>query len=102
MDARSSPPSRPSTASLFSCWTLGVPVEPGRAVEVTVTMPVTAYTLRKGHSLLVLVASCNHPRYERNTHAGTPHWDEAKALPVKVTVYHDEEKPSRVILPVGE
>lgn len=75
-------------------------LEKGTAVKLTVTLSPLSATLPKGHELRLYVTSASSPRYERNTHTGADHWEEASAVPVTVTVFHDAERPSALSLPV--
>jgi putative CocE/NonD family hydrolase len=75
-------------------------LEPGKPTAVTVTLPKTAYTFARGHACKILVSSSNHPRFERNPHTGSDHWDPEEALDLEVTVFHDRDRPSRVEIPV--
>jgi predicted acyl esterase len=76
------------------------PLEPGREYRMTIKLPKTAYTFGKGHVLKLFIASSNYPRYERNTHTGADHWDAAKALELTATLFHDDQNPLVLSLPV--
>ncbi|MHC4599019.1 MAG: CocE/NonD family hydrolase [Planctomycetota bacterium] len=75
-------------------------LEPGTRYGLKIRLPVTAYTFAKGHALKVLLSSSNYPRFEPNPHTGDPHFDEAKALDLQVTIFHDRENPTFIELPV--
>jgi putative CocE/NonD family hydrolase len=82
----------------------GVParlVEPGTPVEVTVRLPVTAYTFAVGHELKLFIGSADYPRFERNPHTGADHWDADTAVDVQVTIHHSREHPTSLVLPLG-
>ena len=63
----------------------------GTPQKVTLSFPTTAVTWPAGWELRVYLSSSNWPRYERNTHTGTDHWDAKAAVPLSVTVHHPAE-----------
>ncbi|MBK8205452.1 MAG: CocE/NonD family hydrolase [Planctomycetes bacterium] len=77
-------------------------LKPGEVYELTLQFAPHAYTWAKGHKLKLIITGGNSPRYERNTHTGADAWDEAKALDVAVTIYHDAKRAPKLTLPVIE
>ncbi len=77
-------------------------LKPGEACELTLRLAPHAYTWAEGHKLKLIITGGNSPRYERNTHTGADAWDEAKALDVAVSIYHDAKRAARLTLPVLE
>ncbi|MBR3364190.1 MAG: CocE/NonD family hydrolase [Solobacterium sp.] len=77
-------------------------MEPGTIYEITVDLAATANTFFKGHKLRVSVSSSNFPRFNRNTNSGGSIFFEEKEVYTKATntVWHDEQHPSCIILPV--
>lgn len=75
-------------------------LEPDRTYRVTLRLHPHAYTWRKGHELQVLLSGGSSPRYERNPNTGADHWNEAQALDVEVTVFHDIEQRLELELPL--
>ncbi|MEL7433449.1 MAG: CocE/NonD family hydrolase [Chloroflexota bacterium] len=70
------------------------------SLKITVDMWSTAYQLRAGHRLRMLIASGAHPRWARNTGSGEPHHTATTLIAQHQTIYHDAEHPSHVTLPV--
>lgn len=77
-------------------------LEPGMVYEIDIDLVATAYVFAPGHRLRVELSSSNFPRFDRNPNTDVP---VAKAGPADTvvatnTVWHDEARPSRLILPV--
>jgi uncharacterized protein len=77
-------------------------LKPGQTYMLSMKLPPTAYTWVEGHALKLIITGGNAPRYEPNTHTGADEFDKAKALDVDVTIFHDAEHPTELILPVVE
>jgi predicted acyl esterase len=75
---------------------------PGEAYSVTLRFHPHAYTWQKDHRLKLIVTGGNAPRYEPNTHTGADAFDKAGALDVDVTILHDAEHATELVLPVVE
>ncbi|GEN44544.1 CocE/NonD family hydrolase [Alkalibacillus haloalkaliphilus] len=73
---------------------------PGEVYEVEVDCWNTSHIFKKGHQIRIEIASSAFPKYDRNLNTG----DElGKATEMKVanqTVYHSEQYPSSVVLPI--
>jgi uncharacterized protein len=63
-------------------------LEPGEVYRLEIDMWATANRFRKGHRLRLDISSSDFPRYDRQPH------------PAEQTVYHDRERPSRLVLQV--
>lgn len=63
------------------------PLEPGKVYEIRLPLLAAAYRFRPGHRLRVMVAAADFQNA----------WP--SPLPHTLTVYHDPEHPSRVVLP---
>jgi len=74
---------------------LSIPMRDGKGLAADVHFPP-----REGKYPAILVSSSNHPRFELNPHTGDDHWDEEKALDLRVTIHHGRKHPSTVTLPV--
>lgn len=74
-------------------------LKPGQQARIKVRLNPNCYTFVKGHELKLVLTCGNSPRYERNTHTGDDGWDEAKALDVDVTVFHDARNAAVLRLP---
>ena len=73
---------------------------PGEVYEFTIDLWQTSQVFKAGHRLLIEVSSSNFPRFDRNTNMGGELWKETEMQPASQTVYHDEKRPSHVVLPV--
>ena len=78
------------------------PPEPGQVYEYTIDLGATSNLFLPGHQIRLLVTSSSFPRFDRNPNTGNPLGvDEANDLrAVRQTVFHDAQRPSRLILPV--
>jgi putative CocE/NonD family hydrolase len=79
-----------------------VPVEPGRPYAYTIDLAATSNVFQPGHRIGLFVTSSSFPRFDRNPNTGNPIGiDGAEALlPARQTIFHDRERPSRLLLPV--
>jgi putative CocE/NonD family hydrolase len=77
-------------------------VEPGRAYEFTIDLGATSNVFLGGHRLGLLVTSSSFPRFDRNPNTGNALGidgpEDLRA--VRQTVFHDAQRPSRLLLPV--
>lgn len=73
---------------------------PGRPVELTLRLGLTANRFLRGHRIGVHVTSSFFPHLDRNPNTGRPSAVESRLVPARQTVFHDQSRPSRVVLPV--
>jgi uncharacterized protein len=74
--------------------------EPGEVYRIEVSLAATGYLFAAGHRLRVEVASAEFDRWDRNPNTGHAFAaDRAVRIAVQ-TVYHDEDRPSHVLLPL--
>lgn len=76
------------------------PIEPGRPYEYEIDLWSTCHVFKAGHRVRLQVTSSNFPRWDRNLNTGEP---PAAATAMQVahqTVFHERDRPSRVVLPV--
>jgi putative CocE/NonD family hydrolase len=79
-------------------------VDPGADIRVNVDLGDVAYTYQPGHSIRLEISSSNFPRFDRNPNSRVPP-RKATAADFEVAtqrVFHDEERPSAIDLPVIE
>lgn len=69
-------------------------------VRVEVELDPTAYRFRRGHRLRVQVAGGAFPRFARNHGTGEPVTSAVSGKPNRFEVFHDEARPSQVVLPI--
>ena len=75
-------------------------IEPGRPYEYTIQVNPTGNLFRRGHRIRLDVASSDFPNFDRNHNTGGNDYFESTLATARQTVYHDRERPSRVVLPV--
>ncbi len=75
-------------------------IEPGRVYEYTIDLWATANVFKAGHRVRLEISSSNFPRFDRNPNTGRPFPSEAELRPAMQTIFHDETRPSHVVLPI--
>ncbi|KUL45413.1 CocE/NonD family hydrolase [Streptomyces regalis] len=73
---------------------------PGEAAEHVVDLWSTSIVFRAGHRIRVQITSSNFPRWDRNLNTDEPEQDATTARVARQQVFHDPDRPSRIILPV--
>lgn len=73
---------------------------PGEAAEHEIDLWSTSYVFRAGHRIRVQVTSSNFPRWDRNLNTGAPVETATTMRPAQQTIFHDDTRPSHIILPV--
>ncbi|QYX82623.1 CocE/NonD family hydrolase [Streptomyces akebiae] len=73
---------------------------PGEPAEHVVDLWSTSIVFRAGHRIRVQVTSSNFPRWDRNLNTGEPEDSATTARVARQHIYHDPERPSRIVLPV--
>lgn len=77
------------------------PAGPDGTAAVTVALWPTAHEFRVGHRVRVQVSTAAHPLYARNLGGGEPLASGVTLHAGEMEIFHDEEHPSAVILPVA-
>ena len=75
-------------------------LEPGLPTELTINAGVTSNVFKPGHRIRIEVSSSNFPRWDRNPNTGGPFGEETELLRATQTIFHDRDRPSRIILPI--
>lgn len=77
-------------------------LEPREAYEYEIDLAATSNAFLPGHRIRVDVTSSSFPRFDRNANSGNPLGEDTEAdlRPARQAVFHDAERPSRVLLPV--
>ena len=75
-------------------------IEPGKVYEYHIDLWATSNVFKKGHRIRVEISSCNFPRFDRNLNTGRNFATETEWAKATQTIYHTEEYPSCVVLPV--
>jgi putative CocE/NonD family hydrolase len=73
-------------------------LEPGRVYEYEIRLLPTAYRFAAGHRLRVEVASSSFPGCDPNLGTGGPFTEDAEGVRAEQTVFHDADRPSRLLL----
>jgi len=75
-------------------------LQPGKAYRFTIDSMYTSHFFKPGHRIRVWITSSYFPHVDRNPNTGGPFAVEVRTVPARQTIYHDEQRPSRVLLPI--
>ena len=75
-------------------------LEPVRVYEFTIDLWPTSNVFKSGHRIRVDISSSNFPRFDRNPNTGNRWGVDAELRIAHQTVYHDEARPSHIVLPI--
>ncbi|MEE9184123.1 MAG: CocE/NonD family hydrolase [Acidimicrobiia bacterium] len=75
-------------------------IEPGKVYVFNIDLWNTCQTFRKDHRIRVEISSSAFPKYDRNPNTGEPLDKTASMQTADEKIYHDEEHPSFILLPV--
>ena len=75
-------------------------IEPDRLYEYTIQVNPTSNLFQRGHRIRVGISSSDFPNFDRNHNAGGDDYSESTLVTARQTVFHDGQRPSRIILPV--
>jgi uncharacterized protein len=78
------------------------PVQPGTADEYRIDLVATSNVFVPGHRVRLLLTSSSFPRFDRNANSGKPLGSDLPddLRPARQTAFHDDGRPSHLILPV--
>ncbi len=68
--------------------------------ELRINLHATSNYFGPGHRIRLEVSSSSFPRFDRNLNTGGNNYDESSPVVVQNPVYHSEEYPSHLLLPV--
>jgi putative CocE/NonD family hydrolase len=74
--------------------------EPDRVYEFDIDLGPVAHYFKHGHRVRLQVTSSAFPHFDRNMNTGNPIGVDAKGEVAEISIFHDAERPSRLILPV--
>jgi hypothetical protein len=74
-------------------------LEPGTIYEFTIDLWSTSYQFREGHKIRLEITSSDFDRYDRNLNTGDMPGISSRRQRATQIVYHDEQHPSRILLP---
>lgn len=75
-------------------------MKPGEVYKIKIGNVYTSNLFKKGHRVRVYVTSSKAPHYDPNPNTGTEIATEKNLVPATNVIYHDNTRPTRVILPV--
>jgi uncharacterized protein len=73
---------------------------PGEVYSIAIDAGVTSNVFLPGHRIRVEVSSSNFPRFDRNPNTGRPIADEKELRIARQTIFHGQQYPSHILLPV--
>ncbi len=75
-------------------------MNPGEVYKFTIDLVATSNVFLKGHKLRLEISSSNFPHYDRNMNTGENQGHSSRMVKAINSVYHNNEHPSALILPV--
>lgn len=75
-------------------------IEPNKIYDFTIDLWYTSNVFRKSHRIRVEISSSNFPQFDRNPNTGNPIGTDTEVKTAQQTIYHDEEHPSYILLPI--
>ncbi len=81
-------------------WERTEPMEPGEVYRIEVDLLPISNLFVKGHRIRLDISSSNFPRFDVNGNTGENPATSAIRVTALNSVYHDESRPSHVLLPV--
>lgn len=76
------------------------PITPGAVVQYRIDLGSTSNLFRRGHRIGLEISSSNFPRFDRNLNTGRVLGEDAEVRTAVQTIYHDQDHPSRLVVPV--
>jgi uncharacterized protein len=80
--------------------TTPVVLTPGRAEEFVIDVGATSNVFAAGHRIRVEISSSNFPRFDRNPNTGGRFGEDGTTRVAEQTIFHDQQRASRIVLPV--
>ena len=75
-------------------------IEPGQVYEYSISLWETSNLFREGHRIRLEVSSSNFPRFDRNLNTGEDSGFDDRPESAQQTIWHDQQRPSLLLLPV--
>jgi putative CocE/NonD family hydrolase len=77
-------------------------LQPGTVYELKIDLQATSNVFMRGHRLRLEISSSNFPRFDRNTNSGgiIARESECDFVTAVNHVFHDDQRPSHLVLPV--
>jgi putative CocE/NonD family hydrolase len=77
-----------------------LPMEPGRIYAVRIGDMLTSNVFKKGHRIRLQITSSRAPHFDPNPNTGEEIATATHLQPARITIHHDADHRSRVVLPV--
>ena len=75
-------------------------MEPGKIYPFTIKLYPTSNIFKKGHRIRLDISSSNFPRFDVNPNSGEPLNQHHQMVIATNNIFHDQERPSHIVLPV--
>jgi putative CocE/NonD family hydrolase len=75
-------------------------LEPNKVYRYDIDLWATSNVFKRDHRLRVQISSSNFPCFDRNPNTGHAFGADVELRKANQTVYHDQERPSHILLPV--
>lgn len=75
-------------------------IEPGKIYKYDIDLWATSNLFKKGHQIRVEISSSNFPRFDRNLNTGNNFATETNIVNAEQKIYHSENYPSCIVLPL--
>lgn len=75
-------------------------LEVGKVYELRLPFLITSNVFQRGHRIRVQISGAFVPHFSRNLQTGGLESSSAKMRAAEVTIHHDRNYPSRLVLPV--
>ena len=75
-------------------------LEPGKPYRFTIDLWAISNVFLPGHRIRLEISSSNFPHFDRNLNTGEPFGEGTRGVPAHQTVFHQQEMPSHILLPV--
>lgn len=72
----------------------------GEIIEYDIDLWATSNVFLPGHCIRVEISSSNFPRFDTNLNTGKTMIDSTESKIANQTIYHDNDHPSHILLPV--
>ena len=74
--------------------------EISQPTEIKIELWPTSTVFRKDHRIRLEISSSSYPRFDRNPNTGSPIATETKSVVAEQTIYHSENMPTHILLPI--
>jgi len=72
----------------------------GQVYKLEMSPLSTSNYFAKGHKIRIEISSSNFPRFDRNLNTGGNNYDETEGVKAHNIIYHSEQYPSQIRLPI--